>query len=268
MFRLKPKGLPADPWFPPNLNELGYFINKDDQIRNKQFPSDTYPYHINKNMRYNDVFREAFNQSVRTEVLQRLSGLNIKPLYLPQLETEKPANAASLPILTTPPARLRKCTQIIVINNACSEDLGIWSYRTACTTGTVNSGCIVDLMKEIISRCPSRDDIPGFIILNPGQLLYSYQANRAMSIKSWDAQPRTSAQHGSAIVHPANAIPENKHPADHLEFVFDKIVDNEDFVSKAAQIYCIARDDGVELLTNFLEENCLSTILHTTLYSC
>lgn len=42
MFRLRAKGLPADPVFPPDLDKLGYYINGDDQIRNKQYPSDPY----------------------------------------------------------------------------------------------------------------------------------------------------------------------------------------------------------------------------------
>lgn len=42
MFRLRAKGLPTDPVFPADLDKLGYYITSDDQIRNKENPSDPY----------------------------------------------------------------------------------------------------------------------------------------------------------------------------------------------------------------------------------
>lgn len=211
---------------------------------------------VNKNPRYNNVYREAFNQTVREEVIRRLGSLDLKPFYLPQCTNERPAQTASVPIIMTPPEKLKKARQIVLINNACNDDLGIWSYRVASNIGTIDSGSVVSIVKDITSRSPSKDAIPGFIILNPGQLMYSYRVDRAMSLSSWDAQPRASAVHDAAICHPLNQIPFNNSAAEHVSYVFKNIVQNEKFVSRNTEIYCIARNDGAGTIADYLDKNC------------
>ena len=65
MFRLRAKGLPADPEFPRDLDKLGYYTNLEDQVRNKQFPAYPYRYKITRNHRHNVVYKEAFNECIR-----------------------------------------------------------------------------------------------------------------------------------------------------------------------------------------------------------
>lgn len=211
---------------------------------------------MNKNPRYNDVSREAFNQTVREEVISRLGSLDLKPFYLPQCTSEKPGQTASVPIIMTPPEQLKKARQVILINNACTDDLGIWSYRVTNNIGTIDSGSVVSIVKDIIRRSPSNDAIPGFVILNPGQLMYSYRVDRAMTMSSWNAQPRASGVHDAAICHPLNQIPCNNSVAEHVSFVFKNIIQNEKFVSRNADIYCIARSDGADTIANYLDSNC------------
>lgn len=216
-------------------------------------------YRVNKNIRYNDVYREAFNHTVREEVINRLGSLDLKPFYLPQCTNEKPTQTANVPIIMTPPEQLKKARQVILINNACNDDLGIWSYRIASNTGTVDSGSVVSLVKDIRSRSPSRDAIPAFIILNPGQLIYSYGVDRSMTLSSWDAQPRRSGVHESPICHPLNQIPFNNSAAEHVSYVFKNIVQNEKFVSRNADIYCIAGSDGAGTIADYLDNKCMFT---------
>lgn len=256
MFRLRARGLPADPSFPADLDKLGYYINGDDQIRSKQYPADPYRFSVNKNSRYNDVYKEAFNQTVREEVIRRLESLDLEPFYLPQCTNEKPVQTASIPIMMTPPEQLKHCKSVIVINNTWKDDLGIWSYRVASNIGTVDSGSAVSIVKDIVRRLPYEDAAPGFIILNPGQMMYSYRVDRAMTMSSWDAQPRASGVHEAAIAHPLNQIPYNNSSAEHVSYVFKNVIQNEKFVLRSASIYCIARDDGAGTIAEYLDKNC------------
>ncbi|KFY10853.1 hypothetical protein V491_07444, partial [Pseudogymnoascus sp. VKM F-3775] len=61
MFRLLPHGLPKDPKYPTNLQELGYFINDEDEIRSIENPKYYFKYFINRNERYNERQRESMN---------------------------------------------------------------------------------------------------------------------------------------------------------------------------------------------------------------
>lgn len=256
MFRLRAKGLPADPEYPHDLDKLGYYINLEDEVRNKKFPTDPYRYKVTKNDRHNIVYKEAFNECIRLEVLKRLDGLSIKPFYLPQLTTVQPKQKPCVPILMTPPEQLQKCQQIIIINNLTREDLGIWSYRVATNIGTIDAGSYCGFVKSVIDRCPDQENVPGFIFLNPSQPLYSYRAGKAMSATSWDAQPRASGVHDSARVHPLNYIGGNGSPREHLEFVFRNIISNTKFASPTAKLSCIGREDGATQMAEFFAANC------------
>ena len=61
MFRRLPTSLPADPAFPADFKELGYFITDDDQIRMIEKPDERFLYAINKNERVNEMHKEAMN---------------------------------------------------------------------------------------------------------------------------------------------------------------------------------------------------------------
>lgn len=61
MFRRLPNSLPKDFTFPADLDQLGYFVNENDQIRQKANPDQKYQYRINRNDRVNDVYKEAMN---------------------------------------------------------------------------------------------------------------------------------------------------------------------------------------------------------------
>ena len=61
MFRRRPHTLPKDPSFPTDLEQLGYFINEKDQIRQIRNPEQKYQFAVNKIDRINDVYKEAMN---------------------------------------------------------------------------------------------------------------------------------------------------------------------------------------------------------------
>lgn len=61
MFRRLPQSLPKDIQVPADLEQLGYFINENDQMRMIQKPDQKYVFRINRNDRVNDVYKEAVN---------------------------------------------------------------------------------------------------------------------------------------------------------------------------------------------------------------
>ncbi|KAI9720735.1 MAG: hypothetical protein M1828_005526 [Chrysothrix sp. TS-e1954] len=265
MFKRIPASLPKDPTWPHNFKGLGFFIDESQRIKSIEYPTDYFRFYHNTNERWNDVHREAMHECIRHEVLARLAKLNVNPLYIPTLSTERPSTTiAHIPILTTPPAELRQKKRIIVIVNRVFEDLAIWAYRVLSREGGIDVGSAVAFIKDILARAAARqidssitnnDEVPGIIILNPGQLLYSYKHARAMTPVAWDALPRKSAVHPPATVHPEyNHIPGNKTVEEHIEYVLGNVIANEELVAKDAKCYLIGLGDGGQALMNVLAE--------------
>lgn len=61
MFRRKASKLPEEVIFPKTLNELGYFVNDQDQIRQIKNPEQKYSFKSNASARVNEMYREAMN---------------------------------------------------------------------------------------------------------------------------------------------------------------------------------------------------------------
>ena len=61
MFRRLSHTLPADRVFPHDLEQLGFFVNDEDQIRKINNPSEKYQYKISSDDRVNQLHREANN---------------------------------------------------------------------------------------------------------------------------------------------------------------------------------------------------------------
>ena len=159
------------------------------------------------------------------------------------------------------------------------EDLAIWAYRTLSKQGGINAGSAVSLVQEIRRRAsirarklavtagrnikdspPTPDEIeaqtPGIIILNPGQLLYSYAQGRAMTPMSWDARPRKSAVHPAPRIHAVhNFVPGNRSADEHTDFVFRHIIGDPAIVSPSAELYMISIADGADGLLEYLADH-------------
>ncbi|KAF2460665.1 Arb2 domain-containing protein [Lineolata rhizophorae] len=96
-------------------------------------------------------------------------------------------------------------------------------------------------------------DAPGIIILNPGQLLYSPSMHKAMTRASWHGRPRKSAVHPPVLIDQEhNTVPGNRNPSEHVQFVFENIVKNPEFVSSDAELYVVALGGSSEVLTEYL----------------
>lgn len=100
-------------------------------------------------------------------------------------------------------------------------------------------------------------DIPGLIVLNPGQLLYSPRENKAMNRITWVDRPRKSALHPMSPVDERwNTIPGHENAAQHIKWVFNRITTDSNWVSPKAEIYVIALNNGAQHVLQLLNDEC------------
>lgn len=202
--------------------------------------------------------------------MNRLSALGLQQLYLPTLSNDRP-DGPHIPILAPAKEVLKTRKRVIVIiNDDTYQDLGILAYRELQREGGVNGGSVVNFAKRLASspmqgiknangneKLDKDDLIPGLIVLNTGQLLYSHKLNKALSMRSWTALPRKSITHDPVKIHEVeNRVEGHRTPAEHIKTVFDTVIKNPQFVSPEAEIYVVAIENGVEALVGYLHEDC------------
>ncbi|KAF3000730.1 hypothetical protein E8E13_003687 [Curvularia kusanoi] len=269
--------LAPDAYYPADLKELGFFINTQGQIRMIEAPEKAFVFNATNNERHNEMRNEAFHTCSRAEVIERLSKVGIKQLYLPQLLSVKP-NGPHIPILAPPMDVLRTRKRIIVIVNDSVQDLGILAYRQLQRELGINGGSVVNFAKEMINHSAIRDiktrpgtvyssfddgvgvedseQIPGLIVLNTGQRLYSHKQNRSMTTRSWRALPRLSIAHDSIrIDEKENHVDGHRTPSEHIKSVFDNLLCNAEYVNPNTEIYVIAIEGGANDLVDVLKED-------------
>ena len=152
--------------------------------------------------------------------------------------------------------------------NRAYEDLGIHSYRILSKSGGIYTGSAVSLVRSLRRRAEERasrsstsveEEMPGVIVMNPGQLLYSYRRGCAMTPMSWDAMPRKSCVYPAPRIDDKwNRVDGNEGIKEHVIFVFEKVLGDETFVRKDAALYIIGLCDGGEEVVKYLESNCKS----------
>jgi hypothetical protein len=261
-----------------------------------EYPDKDYQYQFSNNERHNVIRREAMQGKLphrsiyiastnpglvcqRNEVDRRLSALGLEKLYVPQLTTVKPEGEASTAILSPPPDVLKKKKRVIVLVNDSSQDLGILTYRRLQRDLGVNGGSVVDFAKEIFTRSKAdehegtgnrkhadiskdgaqisdREDIPALIVMNCGQLLYSYKLGNSLTTRSWMALPRKSIFHEPVQITAENHIKGNYDAKEHIQFVIKNVIENDNFVAKQAEVYVIGIENGAETLLEILGQDC------------
>lgn len=255
MFRPTQNSLQEDyqfPCFKAELETLGFVINSDDQIRSITDPLKTFDYRHTNNELVNDVRREALHECIRNEITNRMIRHGIPPLYLPHLSPLKPASGKSVPIYATPLDDLKSKKRIIVIINHEDQDLGVWAYRIIKGEGGVDAGSASGFVKTIRHRLLRTGDMPGIIILNPGQLRFSREQKRVMTRATWATLPRESRLHPPVPFDELDTVPGHRTPREHIKTVFDELIDN--YADANAEIYAIAIDTGATNLIQLMLE--------------
>ncbi|XPS71083.1 hypothetical protein M3J09_003268 [Ascochyta lentis] len=240
-------------------------------------PEKPFVFHSLNDDRHNEVRNEAFHACSRAEVTERLFKLGIKQFYFPHLTTTKP-DGPHVPILAPPPDVLKTRKRVIVIVNDAIQDLGVLAYRQLQREFGVNGGSVINFAKEIAKRSALtknkeepgsatdifqdgarvQDDreIPGLIVMNTGQLLYSHKYNRAMTIRSWCALPRKSIVHDPIKIHDQeNYIEGHRSPTKHIKTVFDQLLCNPNRIAPDAEVYVIAIEGGADKILDVFKED-------------
>ncbi|KAL9082074.1 MAG: hypothetical protein Q9159_006741 [Coniocarpon cinnabarinum] len=241
-------------------------INESDQVTSLADPGEYFQFFITNNSRYNDVQREAMHACVRQEVTSRLISLGIPLLYLPTFTQTAPAPPEPhLPIHCTSLDLLEKKRQIVVIVNRACEDLAIHSYRVLSRSGGINKGSAVSIVQDIKSHAETvakangstvEDEMPGIVILNTGQLLFSHKLGKAVTPTTWSAMPRKSAAHPPAKIDAEwNTIKGNGSFEDHIDYVFTRLLGNEQYVRADADFYIMGLCEGGDEFVRYLYRN-------------
>jgi hypothetical protein len=268
MFRRLEPSLPKDPSFPADLEKLGYTII-NDVVRTVKNTDQPYKYKITSNDRYNDLNKQALKGTASTslrqsplthlpacigdEIAKRMAELGVPEFHVPQMTTEKPHSAPHVTIFMTRKKELVAKDRVVVVIPGDGNELGYWSFYKAIEEGIQGTGSSVGLLQAL----KAQKDSPGLIVLNTNQLNYSYEFNKGLSLAGWMYRQRKTLFTPEHIVDPDyNKAAGNETSKKHVEFVFDQIVNNPDFVSPLAKVDIISIGSGGEEVLEVLQRNC------------
>ncbi|EDN08878.1 predicted protein [Histoplasma mississippiense (nom. inval.)] len=237
---------------------------------------------------------EATLPCIRHIVASRLLNLGLETLRLP---IGAAANSQHVPILTSP--GFQSQPRLIVVFGEPTQDLGIWAYRVIGKEG-INIGSAVNFAAAILGNniCPrdsgrqtidtniinannnqhqdNSSSFPagtGFILANPGQLVWHCAKEQAMSLPMWHALPRRSAVEPPMRMTFRNKIPGNETWQDHITYVFEEVLGK--LAAPDVRIDIIGLAEGGLGAVRYLAEHwtawkprisslCLSNPLHDT----
>ncbi|GAB1740123.1 hypothetical protein NU219Hw_g5040t1 [Hortaea werneckii] len=287
MFRRTEHNLPQDPDFPADLHALGFKINEHGQFVKIDASSTFFDFYHTDNERANEVRKERLHECVRQNVLSSLASQDVKQLYVfgGSCSEAKPEGQHTS-ILTTQLEKLKAKQDVVVIINEHKQDLGIWAYRLLMREAGIDGGSAVGLMKKLqvwgantftenslagvsylgsaveklkldgasteLDETVMDRDTPGVMILNPGQLIYSPELNKAMSQAKWLGRPKPNALSDHYRVDDDhNRVPCHKTPEQHVATVFEHVIPA--ITREDVRLYVVGLSDGGEALLKFLD---------------
>jgi hypothetical protein len=144
---------------------------------------------------------------------------------------------------------------VVVVQSPYDEWL-MWSSSTVTSREGmgIEAGTPIGLAKTLKEL---NNDI-GLVVLNPCQLLYSYEEGLAIGASQWNNRPgRSFVHHAREIVDEHNRIPGNETPENHVKFVFEKLIGSENWVGVDAKIDIVGLNQGgSEIVLQYLNINC------------
>ncbi|KAK4231069.1 Arb2 domain-containing protein [Podospora fimiseda] len=252
MFRRRWSGLPADPVYPTDLTELGYFINEDDEIRFRENPDYYFKFFSYKNERWNERQRFCFNEGVGKVIDSRLDDENLVELRLP---IGTPPDQPHVPIRISAdlPAHT---TRVVLFIGQPIQEFGVLAYRVLSGRGGINKGSVINLVKALKNQKSSAEDDspPGIIIANPGELIWWPEGKRGLTPTGFHGVPMASAVHfGRRWVEEENGIPGNMTSREHVKMVFEEVLGK--MVKKGTKVDVIALGDSADDVEGYLNDD-------------
>ncbi|KAI7903576.1 Arb2 domain-containing protein [Cokeromyces recurvatus] len=217
MYRRRKPVIKEKPPIPNTLDEFGYVLKENGEIRSKD-TDEVYLFdYLPKDRPYNEKRYDKFIELIGDEVEKQLQSepYNFQKLIVP-IDANPKTDAHSY-IYTTPNALTTKDKLLIMIPGNNTR-IGQWSKRVLCDE-TIKSGSmmqITDMVKEHGYEA---------IILNPN-------ANFWYNGRAWE----TPEVHTTKLT----VVPENETPEMHCEYVFHHVIRN----AQASKIAVIAMGWG------------------------
>ncbi|TKA23956.1 hypothetical protein B0A50_06462 [Salinomyces thailandicus] len=289
MFRRADHDLPKDPDYPSDLHALGFVINEHGQFVKIEQPEQFFDFFHTDNERANQVRKERLHECVRQSVLASLAAQGVDQVYVygAEVSMEKPQGPHTS-ILATNLERLKTKRDVLIVVNEDMQDLGIWAYRLLMREAGIDGGSAVGLVKQLQSwgvvsdsddDGPARvsmigralkklkldgaepetdnDNVPGLIVLNSGQLIYSHEHNKAMSQADWLGRPRATALTDHyRIDETHNRVPGHKTAEEHVANVFEHVLPA--LTRADVRLYVVGLSEGGEAVLKYLDAKFLA----------
>ncbi|EPS36845.1 hypothetical protein H072_9604 [Dactylellina haptotyla CBS 200.50] len=206
--RIKPIERREEVKFPADLRKLGYFINKQDQIRRIEEPSEGFKYYIHKVERVNERHREAIDECIRRVLDKRFAAEGLSKHYFPR--GCDPKTDRCVPILISDD--LDDTEKVLIIVGSTFDDLGVWSVREMEGPG-INHGSMISTIQS------AKEENFRFIILNCGQNVYSPEVGRAVRYTTWKAATKSSPHIDEVL----NRVPGHENVQNHVRSILDEV---------------------------------------------
>ncbi|KAI0975583.1 Arb2 domain-containing protein [Xylaria arbuscula] len=254
MFLRRWSALPAEAEFPSDLKGLGYFVNKDDEVRSIENEDNYFKFFINRNLRVCDRQCFAMNQAIQAVIHERLVALGLGTISLP-FHRASPSDP-SVPIFATP--NLLDKSRVVIIFGETHQDLGVLAHRVLGGPGGIDKGSLVSVVRAILQQRTSSTDPspPGIILANMGELIWWPEGRRTLNRFAFDAAPMRSAAHvGNYIDLRRNFVRDHATPMAHVKYILDTVVSTR--VNPRAGLDIIGLGDGADVVERYL--NCDAT---------
>jgi hypothetical protein len=156
---------------------------------------------------------------------------------------------ASLPIYCSPKWMERKLDRVVVVVQDHYDDWLLWSRNTIKAESGIEAGSAIGLAKALKEQS---GDV-GLIVLNPCELLYSYDEHKAMSRRNWEIRTGRSFVHPPRKLTDWNEIDGHETPEKHIQSVFEDVIARN---NPHMKIDLIGINGGCETILLFLNDNC------------
>ncbi|KAK4555292.1 hypothetical protein LTR86_007588 [Recurvomyces mirabilis] len=267
------------------LASLGFVMNENHQFVKANIaagngPEGYFNFFHTDNERSNEVRREAMHAQIKKSMLSELKKLGITEVFIHEgaCQVAKPSGPHAT-ILASEPGLLKTLKDVIVIVNEHKQDLGILAYRALAREGGLDVGSVFgvasklsavttkldtgitagdvqalkgDVEKLSLGDTGKIDDGFGLLMMDPGELLYSFELNKTMSQDAWLARERPSALSPPFEVSDVNRVPGHETPQAHIHTIFEQVVPA--LLSENARIYVIALSDGGESVLKYMND--------------
>jgi hypothetical protein len=254
MFSRTDHDVPEDFDFPTTLDELG--LKRDLRGRYVLIADEDkfYNYRRYDTKSTNDKYSEAVHKAIRNDVYAWLDTMGIKLIYTHDKDlstTSKiPGEKPKIKMLCGGfDADLK---DVYVFIGDSRRELGIVSRVATDSEGGPREGTVLGVAKALQSR-GSWSGLPAMLVLNPGELLYSYATKSCMTQDIWNTRKRPHAFAEQYAVTDKNKVPGHATPQEHVNTVLDHILPQL-VEEQHERLHIIAVGDGGENVLKYLNE--------------